>query len=265
MGQFGQYAIDDYVACVIRDEANKAGVPAWIPMGIAGAESGFDPNALGDQASGPTVTVGGVTYPTYHDPASGRYYQSLGLFQLNICGGQGSGYNPPDVLNVRNNTQIAMAHIAAAYNGAIGAGYSWSDLVRQVAIHSGHPGLVDPHDYRVDHIVDETLHLIFNADGSWAQWPPFDAGVCGGAPPPPPPLATWSEGTPPTDRPSAEAAIQAHADRIGQLVDGFLTPTPGPPPPTNAWVEGTVPANAGDADAAISRHADRIGELTDLF
>lgn len=218
MGQFGQYAIDDFIACVIRDEARKANIPDWLPMGIAGAESGWDPNALGDEVSGPTVTVGGHTYNSYRDPASGRYYSSIGLFQLNVCGGQGSGYNPADLLNPRLNTQIAMAPIAAAYVWAANNGYAGIDLVRQVAIHSGHPGYVDPMDYRVQNIADVTMRLLFNADGTWAQFPPFNASVCAGLPPPPPPLDSWSEGPLPASRQDADNLIERHLDRVGELI-----------------------------------------------
>jgi len=221
MGQFGQYNIDDYVACVIRDEARKANIPDWLPMGIAGAESSWDPNAKGDEVSGPTVVVGGTTYYAYQDPASGRYYSSLGLFQLNICGGQGSGYNPVDLFDPRRNAQIAMPPIAGGYVWAVNHGYTGTDLIRQVAIHSGHPGYVDPFDYRVQNIVDITLRLLFNADGTWAQFPPFNAAACSGLPPPPPPLDSWSEGPAPTNRDEADSAISRHADRIGQLVDLF--------------------------------------------
>jgi hypothetical protein len=114
-----------------------------------------------------------------------------------------------------------MPPIASAYVWAVQNGYSGTDLIRQVAVHSGHPGLVDPHDARVDHIVNVTLRLIFNTDGSWATWPPFNASACSGLPPPPPPLDTWSEGSPPTNRDEADSAISRHADRIGQLVDLF--------------------------------------------
>lgn len=221
MGQYGQSAIDDVVACIIRDESRKVQVPDWLLMGIDGAESGWDPNALGDEVSGPTVVVGGVTYNSYRDPSSGRYYSSLGLAQLNICGGQGTGYNPTDLLNPRLNTQVAIQPVTNAYVWAVQNGYTGTDLIRQVATHSGHPGRVDPHDPRVDHIVDVTLRLIFMPDGSWAQWPPFNAAVCAGVPPPPPPLDTWSEGSPPTNCDEADSAISRHADRIGQLVDLF--------------------------------------------
>lgn len=218
MGQYGQYAIDDIIACIVRDESRKANIPDWLPLGIAGAESGWDPNALGDEVSGPTVVVGGVTYQSYRDPATGRYYSSIGLFQENICGGQGTGYNPVDLLNPRNNTQIAVAAITNAYVWAVQQGYTGTDLIRQVATHSGHPGRVDPMDPRVQHIVDVTLGLIFMPDGSWAQWPPFNAAVCAGLPPPPPPLDSWSEGPVPTSRAEADAAIENHLTRVGQLI-----------------------------------------------
>ena len=218
MGQYGQYAINDVIACIVRDEARKANIPDFIALGIAGAESSFNENPLGDEVPGPTVQVGSKTYNAYRDPASGRYFQSLGLFQLNICGGQGTGYNPTDLLNPRFNAQVGVPPIASGYVWAVNHGYAGTDLIRQVAIHSGHPGYVDPHDYRVDNIVNVTLKLIFNPDGSWATWPPFNASVCAGLPPPPPPLDSWSEGPAPTSRADADSAIEKHLDRVGQLI-----------------------------------------------
>jgi hypothetical protein len=218
MGQYGQTAIDDIVACIIRDESRKANIPDWVAMGIAGAESGWTPGALGDEVSGPTVVVGGKTYNSYRDPASGRYYSSIGLFQENICGGQGTGYSPTDLLNPRFNAQVGVPPIANAYVWAVQNGYQGTDLIRQVATHSGHPGRIDPMDPRVSHIVDVTLRLIFNPDGSWATWPPFNAAVCAGLPPPPPPIDSWSEGPAPTSRAEADAAIEAHLERVGKLI-----------------------------------------------
>jgi len=199
VGQFGQIAVDDIIACIIRDEARKANIPEFVPMGIAGAESGFDPNAEGD---------------------NGR---SIGLFQLYVDGGQGSDYvNNLDALkNPRLNAQIAMPYIVNGYFWAAQRGYTGEDLIRQVAVHSGHPGAVDPHDYRVDHIYDVTVQLITNAAGQIVAWPPFNPSVCASLPPPPPPIGSWSEGPAPTNRDQADAAISAHADRIGQLVDSF--------------------------------------------
>jgi hypothetical protein len=200
MGQYGQFAIDDIIACIIRDEARKANIPDWIPMGIAGAESGWDPA-----------------------PPPGDNGRSWGLFQLYIDGGQGSDYvNNPQALNdPRLNTQIAMPYIAAGYVWAVNHGYTGTDLIRQVAVHSGHPGAIDPHDPRVDRIVDITMRLIMMPDGSWATWPPFNASVCAGVPPPPPPLDSWSEGPAPTSRAEADAAIEGHLTRIGQLIYQF--------------------------------------------
>lgn len=199
MGRFGQIDVDDTIACIIRDEARKANIPEFLPMGIAGAESGFDPDAEGD---------------------AGR---SIGLFQLYLDGGQGSDYvnNPGALKNPRLNAQIAMPYIVNAYFWASQQGYTGEDLIRQVAVHSGHPGRVDPHDYRVDNIVRWTKELITDGAGHIVDWPPFNAAACAGLPPPPPPIDSWSEGPAPQNRDEADAAISAHAERIGQLVDSF--------------------------------------------
>jgi hypothetical protein len=199
VGRFGQVDVDDIIACIIRDEARKANIPEFVPMGIAAAESGFDPNAEGD---------------------NGR---SIGLFQLYLDGGQGSDYvnNPEALKNPRLNAQVAMPPIVNGYWWAVQQGYTGEDLIRQVAIHSGHPGRVDPHDYRVDSIYNWTVQLITNGAGAIVAWPPFNSAVCAGLPPPPPPIDTWSEGSQPTNRDEADAAISRHAERIGQLVDNF--------------------------------------------
>jgi hypothetical protein len=71
---------------------------------------------------------------------------SWGLFMLNRNGGQGKGYSPAYLKNPSNNAQIAYPAIKAAYD-------AYPDDVAQIAIHSGHPGLVDPSDPRVQRIV----------------------------------------------------------------------------------------------------------------
>lgn len=167
---FGQHVIDSVIACVIRDEARRAGVPEFIAMGIAGAESGWDPDALGDS---------GLSY---------------GLFQLYTGDGQGSPYadNPEVLFNPRLNARVAMGPIAAAYASCQESGLSGSNLIACTATGSGHPGPVSWTDSRVRRIVRIALELIFLPDGRWATWPPFDPGVCAGvtipdAPPPPSP------------------------------------------------------------------------------
>ncbi len=221
MGVFGRHSINDVVACVLRDESHRANIPEFYSMGIAGAESSWRPNALGDEAAGPTHAVGPRTYNTYRDPATGRYYCSLGLLQLNICGGQGTGYSPESLLDARTNARIGTSRIAAAVVSVARDGLTGEVAIAEVAIRSGHPGPVARSDSRVRRIVTITAEILFLADGRYATWPTFDPTVCAGIPAPPPPLDTWSEGPRPASEAQAEAAIERHLDRIGELIHLF--------------------------------------------
>jgi hypothetical protein len=174
MTRLGQFTIDDVIACVIRDEARRLDCPEFLALGIAGAESNWDPLALGD---------------------NGR---SFGLFQLYIDGGQGSDWqdNPVVLYNPRFNSRIAIPPIKRAYDAATAYGLTGTVAIRATAVASGHPGPVDLYDDRVDRIVDYCLRLVFNRDGTCAQWPAHEASVCssvgvddpwGSAPPAPTP------------------------------------------------------------------------------
>lgn len=222
MVQLGRVTVDDYIACVIRTEAALQGCPPYIALGIAMGESGFNQGALGDQAPGPTVVgADGTVYNPYRDPATGLYYCSLGLFQLNVCGGQGVGYDPRTLLIGTVNAKIGIHPITVAVFTQTAAGYTGEALLRQVCIHSGHPGLVDPNDPRVTALVHDMYLLIFNADGSFAQWPANNPALCAGAPPPPPPLGTWSEPFTPTTQDQAQQVIEAHFQRVSDLFARF--------------------------------------------
>jgi hypothetical protein len=170
MARLGQYDIDDVIACIIRDETRRIGGAEWMHMAIAGAESGWDPLALGD---------------------NGR---SFGLFQLYIDGGQGSPWRDhPEVLfNPRFNTQIALPPIAQAEWIATARGYQGERWIRWVCVNSGHPGPVDLYDYRVTNIFNTAMKLIFKADGSWAPWPTLRPEVCAHVKPDDP----WGPGRP---------------------------------------------------------------------
>lgn len=105
---------------VIVSYANTYKVPPWIPLCIAWAETGINPNAIGDNGT------------------------SFGLFQLHIDGGQGDAYTTygtsPDVmLDPAVNAEIGIPPIASAYRNAACAGLSGFDLLVCVAEHSGHP------------------------------------------------------------------------------------------------------------------------------
>lgn len=154
--RFGMHMIDDVVACCIRSEARRVSCPEYLAMGIAGAESGWDPNAVGDNG------------------------QSYGLFQLNIAGGQGTDYTgePQLLLNPRLNARIAMQAIVKAAWMCGNQGKEGTDYVACVAVNSGHPGHISTSDPRVQKIVRITCECIFNSDGSWAHWPDFHESVC---------------------------------------------------------------------------------------
>lgn len=93
------------------------GVPAYIWYSIAIAESGGRPNAVGD---------GGC---------------SVGLFQLNRCGGQGAGYTPQQLADPLFNARVAAPAIANAWNYVRSSftGTQQQQAV-EVARRSGHPG-----------------------------------------------------------------------------------------------------------------------------
>lgn len=199
VARFGRVTVNDRIACLIRAECARQGCPEYIAMGIVSAESGFDPNAVGD---------------------NGR---SIGLLQLYVDGGQGSAYrdNPDALKDPVLNLSIGIRPIALAAFEATRRGYTGERYIREVARSSGHPGFVDLNDARLTNIVNATYRLIFNADGSFAQWPPNDPRNCGGTPPPPPPIGSWTEGVAPRNEEEAEAAITAHLVRVVQLLKSF--------------------------------------------
>lgn len=97
---------------------DKAGVPPWIWYPIAIAESGGRPNVLGDNG------------------------QSVGLFQLNMNGGQGTGYSPAQLADPLFNAQVASAAIASAWNQVKSDGKDAATQLVEVMQLSGHPGNV---------------------------------------------------------------------------------------------------------------------------
>lgn len=199
MVQLGRLAVPDDIACIIRSEADRQGCPQYIALGIARAESAFDPNAVGDNGC------------------------SIGLFQLNTCGGQGSDYatNPNALKDPKLNAQIAIRPITIAAFGSSQQGLQGEAWIRNVAIYSGHPGRVSPQDPRVTAIFTYCMQLIFNANGTPAVWPPNDPARCSGVIPPPPPLGVWAEPFVPQSRDDAERLALSHFDRVDQLWRAF--------------------------------------------
>lgn len=199
MVRLGQVDVDDFIACVIRSEAQAQGCPEYLAMGIALAESGFDPNAKGD---------------------NGR---SIGLFQLYVDGGQGSDYkdNPDALLDPKLNARIGIRPITIAAFGCTSQGKTGDDFIRCVATHSGHPGAVPTDDPRVTSIVNATVRLITDAAGRLTPWPANNPAICSGAVPPPPPLGSWAEPLNPGNKDQAQTVIEAHFQRISDLFTRF--------------------------------------------
>ncbi len=195
MTRLGQLDVPDYVACVIRTEAQRQGCPEYLAVGIAGAESGWDPNAVGD---------------------NGR---SIGLFQLYLDGGQGSDYrdNPDALKDPKLNARIAIRPITVAAYAATIAGYAGERFIREVARRSGHPGFVALDDSRLTSIVGYCVQLITDASGRIVPWPQLDLRQCADVPSPPPPLDGWSEGPVPISTDQKIDAIERHAQRINEL------------------------------------------------
>jgi hypothetical protein len=199
MVRLGRVDVNDRIACLIRQAALDIGGYDWIIAGIVSAESGFDPNAVGD---------------------AGR---SIGLLQLYVDGGQGSAYrdNPDALKDPKLNLSIGVPPIAIATLQATQRGYSGERFIREVARSSGHPGWVPLDDARLTHIYNDTVELITDRNGNLVPWPPHNPAACAGAPPPPPPLGSWSEGPTPATAAQADAAIHRHLERMSELVDKF--------------------------------------------
>lgn len=79
---------------IIEQEANKLGVPPALAIATAYQESGLNPYAVGD---------GGA---------------SVGLYQLNFAGGEGTaaGITPTQAMNPAINASIALQEMASVYN-----------------------------------------------------------------------------------------------------------------------------------------------------
>jgi hypothetical protein len=94
---------------------DRYGVPEFVWYPIALAESGLNALARGDNGA------------------------SIGVFQLNRNGGQGTGYTVDQLSDPTMNAEIAAQSIVPAYNALKGSIPSGS-LAAEVARRSGHPG-----------------------------------------------------------------------------------------------------------------------------
>jgi hypothetical protein len=97
------------------------GVPQWVWEAIMVAESGGNPRARNTRGE-----------------------DSVGLFQLNRRGGQGTGYSAEELMDPVTNARLAAPAIAAAWNAvkdAVARGMLPPDrAAAEVAVRSGHPG-----------------------------------------------------------------------------------------------------------------------------
>ena len=195
--RLGQVDVPDYIACLVRESTRRIGGFEWVVMGIVSAESAFDANAVGDAGC------------------------SIGLLQLNTCGGQGNDYrdNRDALKDPQLNLNIGIVPIAVATLQATQRGYTGERFIREIARSSGHPGWVPLDDARLTNIYNKTMRLITNAAGALVAWPTHDARACSGAIPPPAPLGSWSEGPAPVTQAQLDAAIHRHLERMGELVD----------------------------------------------
>lgn len=121
------------------------------------------------------------------DAYAGGAEDSVGLFQLNRAGGQGTGYDA-DWLGVpRNNASIAKRSILAAYQEIAPDGVLTPDRVAEIAIRSGHPGPVPQNDPRVQRIVALWRQADASSQTDDSLWNALTGGGggSGGTTPPP--------------------------------------------------------------------------------
>lgn len=90
-------------------------VPEYVWEPIMMAESGGNPNAMGDNGA------------------------SYGLFQLYTRGGQGNGYSAQQLLDPVTNARIAAPYISAAWNVVSVMNYAPEKAAGEVSARSGHP------------------------------------------------------------------------------------------------------------------------------
>lgn len=121
------YTWSDPLDATIRRCAASAGVPlAWAYAFIA-SESGFDFGARNESS----------------------IEHSYGGLQLNIDGGQGTGYPVETLLDPEANLRIGLPHIARALAATNEPGADLHTLVWRISTRSGHPGNVAKDDPRI--------------------------------------------------------------------------------------------------------------------
>lgn len=119
---------DSWFPSVANYFANR-GLPEWVWMPIMLAESGGSPTA---GTSGGRLLTG---------------HNSVGLFQLNVHGGQGSGHSVSSLTNPLTNAELAYPAIHSAYQQVIATDAATRNAMTQgqildrVAQLSGHAGL----------------------------------------------------------------------------------------------------------------------------
>lgn len=93
---------------ILREEAEKRGLQRWTPVfeEIIQAESGWNPNAHNTQGE-----------------------NSVGLWQMNIAGGLGSGHSVEELKDPRRNIQLALDNIRRGYASGIEGGRPEADAM----------------------------------------------------------------------------------------------------------------------------------------
>lgn len=124
-------------------------IPPSILEEIVSVESGYNPNATGDNGT------------------------SFGLLQLHF-GGQGTGHTAAELENPYTNLQIGVPYVAAGYQAALQQGYTGFDLALHTAGESGHPG-GSPGHYVMTSQYEAMLRQAYQTGGATAQYPATDA------------------------------------------------------------------------------------------
>lgn len=112
---------------IIREEAERHGVPLDVAYALIAAESSFNPDMV------------------VAEPIGGYSYGLLSLYDR----GQGAGYPVSVLLDPRRNLQIGLPYIADAVAQTWRPDIDPYDYIWLVATRSGHPGPVERTDYRI--------------------------------------------------------------------------------------------------------------------
>lgn len=117
----GAGASSPSVVQIITAAAQKYGLPAWIPLDIAGWETrgSYDANSYNAQ------DLNGAS--------------SVGVFQLNQAG-VGAGYSVAQLQDPTLNADLAVSRMQSAYATGVRQGYQGVQLLEYTANNSGWPG-----------------------------------------------------------------------------------------------------------------------------